>query len=113
MTTNIERAAEVIKEAFDTAMSSGTRSTWAYQIAQTLADAGLLMPGLPEPYSQDESSTSWLLNGDVGVKVNPRCAVIIEHMDVGWFALPPEDARRFADIIKAAANHAEQEQGNE
>ena len=107
MTTNTERAEKAIQEL----TGPGELGKNAAQaIAQALADAGLLMPDLPEPYSQDESSTSWLLNGDVGVKVNPRCAVIIEHMDVGWFALPPEDASRFADMIKAAANHVEQEQ---
>lgn len=110
MTTNIERVAATIREAFNAMSPSITLGGAETVIAQALADAGLLMPDLPEPYSQDESSTSWLLNGDVGVKVNPRCAVIIEHMDVGWFALPPEDASRFADMIKAATNHAEQEQ---
>ena len=73
-------------------------------------EALLTTPSLPEPSDwQDDRFTGWLLNENVAVKVNPRCAVIIEHMDVGWFALPPEEASRFADMIKAAANYAEQE----
>lgn len=94
--TNQERAAEIILGRL------------APDAAQELHRAGLLMPDLPEPSDwQDERFTGWLLNENVAVKVNQKGAVIIEHMNVGWFALPPEDANRFADMIKAAANLAE------
>lgn len=101
--TNQERAIEVMMDAND-GFTEGDVS----RMAVALADAGLLMSDLPEPSDwQDDRFTGWLLNENVAVKVNQKGAVIIEHMDVGWFALPPEAASRFADMIKAAANLAE------
>lgn len=50
MTTNIDRAAEVIGEAYQEAMDSDTPSTWRYQIARRLADSGSLRPPASERY---------------------------------------------------------------
>lgn len=106
MTSN--RAAEIIAPWIE--KEWGHPEDNAESAAEALADAGLLAPDLPEPDTQDERFTTFLLNGDVAVKINSKGAVIIEHVDVGWFALPPGESATLAGILLAAAAHAERNQ---
>lgn len=111
MTTNIERAAEILEEWTD--RSWGLAEDNADAAAQTLADAGLLMPDLPEPNekgfwipfeeNQDEYFEMWVsIPGSLKVDGSRR-----------WRKrLTPENARSIAFALLAAADHAEQEQGN-
>lgn len=94
MTNNLDRAIEVIGEAYQEAMDSGTPSTWRYQIAQALADAGLLAPDLPELSESSEAGVTAF--GQVYI----RYSVDDLHMT-------PAEARDLADDLNAAANHAE------
>lgn len=50
MTTNQQRAAEVVGEAYQQSMESDTPSAWRGRVAQALADAGSLRPPASERY---------------------------------------------------------------
>lgn len=113
MTTNIEHAAEVIKEAFDTAMSSDTRSTWAYQIAQALDNAGRLMPNSPEP----KWPGFWEVDGLEINSVDKDGEVLIEYASDPEYIYGMQTKSLWLNrdqvvSILAAFNHAEQEQDN-
>ena len=80
-------------------------------VAETLKDAGLLMPDLPEPDSVK-------LNGDVKYFIYDAAQVRqdAESDYVQLYSktfLTPTESRRLALAILAACEHAEKEQGNE
>ena len=92
MTTNFDRAAEVIHDT----VQEWPQDDVAGVAARRLADAGLLAPDLPEFDDQD------LVGVDDFGHIFVRYAV-----DDQWLAL--DDARALADALYAAANHAEKE----
>ena len=101
MTTNTDRAAEVIHYHHDNCLDA----------ANALADAGLLSPDLPEANDPTASfvpdGKGWLLDGPTGpvVWTAPGGLVMIQRLEPG--ELTPAEARDLADILNAAANHAE------
>lgn len=117
MTTNIDLAAEVMREAHD-------KPHWSPMhrfdnIAQALADAGLLMPDLPAPRTVDRypGSVCWEVCTDPTVAARRHIGVRVDHSHkikvniVGEST--PAEAREAAYALLAAATHAEQEQSNE
>lgn len=111
MTNNTHRAAHAIAEFFD-AEGGMTAVDEAYEgdctgIAEVLADAGLLMPDLPEPYEPrkwfggplDVIRSRW---GNVVVFCNAA-------RDTGRIVLSAKDARDLARALLAAAAEAEAE----
>ena len=78
---------------------------------KTLAKAGLTAPVLPEPNSPNTIVSDykrWNLGGDTGpsVRAVPGGRVVLQRVEPG--DITPEDARRFAHALLAAANHAEE-----
>lgn len=101
--SSIDEAAQIIAEALGDTMLTDVA-------AKALADAGLLMPDLPEP---DDKCT----NGDARWVVIGKVAVDSWHDDGGPVVelragrgryLIPAEARQLAYILLAAANHAEE-----
>lgn len=114
MSTSIERAAEVMREAHD-------KPHWSPMHRcdnQALADAGRLMPDLPEP-SRDMVSPAgkvWYSNGPLSDIRATRDGIVAFG---SWKETPfrvqltTGQAEDLAAILWAAArHHAEQEQGN-
>ena len=110
MTTNQERAQQIIAKWIDDNLPYSEGHVWADEaIAEALADAGLLMPDLPEPRD---------IGGNIacfprGVEVWPRRTVRVYLADDYWQGearLTPQEARAYGEELIAAANHAEQEQ---
>ena len=111
--SNLHQAAEVIGEAYQEAMDSGTPSTWRYQIARALADAGLLAPDLPEANDLDISAPDeklWLPCGLTGPSVwaRPGGRIRVRRVEPG--DLTPAEARFFALAVLAAAQYAKGEE---
>lgn len=121
MTTNHDRAAEVIGQAYQQAMESDTPSAWRGSVAQALADAGLLAPDPVPPSGSEDRSPWWLYLGDQVVGTSGRGDIGIQHTVVTddedgspvhserWIDLTPEYARHLAAILLTAADHATQE----
>ena len=114
MTTNQDRAAEVIASAGAICGSDCTRTpadpitdcprcAWCIgAYAQALADAGLLAPDLPTP---DRDGRWWPTASRLGnVNIRGRRVYIhsgtLERMGISF---TPDDADDLADILKAAA----------
>lgn len=98
--TNQKRAAEVIEEAMGE-VAMGYPSMLP-EIAQALADNGLLMPDLPEP---DNAYPEWLVGG---VSISP--GLNAGEVDIEWddrmLRLAPGQVLAFL----AAANYIERNQ---
>lgn len=109
MTTNIERTAAAIREAFNAMSPSITLNGAETVIAQALADAGLLMPDLPEPDMRRVSGTSFWCEGDLYAHRGSRKV----RLQVEDSRMSSDEARAIAFGLLAAADHAEQEQGND
>lgn len=103
MTTS-DRAADVIR-------AHGTNPCNEPEcIAQDLADAGLLAPDPPEPDGTSINGTPvWRADKCLMTTVtrNPN-QVRMWIVDVGEVAYTPQDARKQAYMLLAAANYAEQ-----
>lgn len=103
MTTNKERAGEIIF-----ALRSADDAEYT---AQTLNDAGLLMPDLPEPneeimwYSPSDDH-----NKPFEVWVSHHGTVEVSGLSSPQITLPLDRARRLAFSIIAALNHEEMEE---
>lgn len=118
MTTNTDRAADLIADAtipLGTSVARGIDR--AILAAQTLADAGLLMPDLPGPYVGEESGIAdWYATGwEISFYPAPNThEIVIENRNrLGKpYRIHPTNAKEFAYALLAAANYAEQEQGN-
>ena len=102
--TNIDRAAQVILQS--------TACT-ATEVSQALADAGLLMPDLPEP---DRDGRWWSENGEnydhvrLGSVYSDDDRVVIsggESPRTAVVALTRDEALELALALLAAANRAE------
>lgn len=100
MTTNIERAEKAIQELTGT---GALGKNAAQAIAQSLANAGLLMADLPEPDDGEWEEGRSVISVDDEGFILPSINSRPTH---------PERARRIAYALLAAANHAEQEQDN-
>lgn len=116
MTTNKERAEKAIQELTGTG-ELGKNAAQA--IAQSLADAGLLMPDLPAPRMVDRypGSVCWKVCTDPTAAARRHIGVRVDHahrikLNVVGESLPTE-AREAAYALLAAADYAEQEQGND
>ena len=116
MTTNQDRAAEVIGQAYQQAMESDTPSAWRGSIAQALADAGLLTPDLPEPEDIDRfpGSKCWQLSPYRSPRPSSHVAVRLTHDDLIKVNLTgeldsPLQLREVAAALLAAAAHTHQE----
>ena len=82
----------------------------ARDIAQELADAGLLAPELPAPNDPDTfapDAKGWLLDDENGpvVWTAPGSPIMVQRIEPG--ELTPSEARVFAHQTLAAANHSE------
>ena len=116
---NIERAIEAIEDVHDPHFGPIDAPSLVY----ALSDAGLLMPGLPEPAY--EGSTTWHVPGEHEWVTDTYKGAVMLEVDIEeagnfgpstvgktWF-MQRDEARALAMAILAAANHAEQEQSNE
>lgn len=106
MTTNIERAIEIVEDEHDPNFGPIDAPSLIY----ALNDAGLLMPDLPEPHGLSGRLKFWDHQMH-SVTIHPHFGLrlIAEGTDI---ELTPVEARLIADSLYAAANHAEQKQGN-
>lgn len=118
MTTNKERAVEVIGGVIDRLTTDRSGVPVATRITQALADAGLLMPDLSEP-SRDMVSPAgkvWYSNGPLSdIRATSDGIVAFGSWKETPFRvqLTADQAEELAGILWAAArHHAEQEQGN-
>lgn len=103
---NLEKAARIIER---TVLGKQTTApSTALAITQALAEAGLLMPDLPEPDKNSSTGTPvWWENDTLGVTVYPDGEI---GMMVGWgkeARYTAATAREQALALLAAANHAE------
>lgn len=96
MTTNIDRAAEVIQKKL------GVMTLSAEDTACRLADAGLLAPYLTEPTRiQPDGSPEWTSASHATIGVDGN----LVYSDGAL--LTPGEAREEAAMLLAAADHAE------
>lgn len=102
--TNIDRATHAINETY--ADEYVKPHMTPPKVAQALADAGLLMPDLPEPEEEDYyGSNVWRVrtpHEHVGVR---QIGGYIQSSIVGTYG--PEEAREAALALLAAADYAE------
>ena len=118
MTTNIERAAEVLRDDKHYKMGPHGEQFLTSEAAHSLADAGRLMPDLPAPHTVDRypGSVCWEVCTDPSAAARRHVGVRVDHMHriktniTG--EVTPDEAREAAYSLIAAANYAEQEQDN-
>lgn len=117
MARNVERAAEVIYRAL-----SGKYGDFNHHdlVSQALAEAGLLMPDLPEPAY--EGSTTWYVPGKNEWSTDTYKGQVLLEVDVEeagdfgpstitkMWVMDQDEARALIGALLAATNHAEQEQ---
>jgi hypothetical protein len=115
MTTNIDRAAELLWIP-EPHLSVSECDDQARELAQVLAAAGLLMPDLPEP---DDLLDAVSLDGTIGVMAIWGHNVDVEAMQnprlrgqgsVTVFGRQVRNPRELAHQILAAADYAERNQ---
>lgn len=100
--TNIDRAAEVLW-LLEPHLSTSECADRARELAQDLAEAGLLMPDLPEPTVEDDGWAEW------GGEVEFHPAEGLWSYDNGAMTLDsPDRLREVALIYLAAAKYAEE-----
>ena len=103
--TNIDRAAELLWLP-EPHLSSSECGDQARELAQALADAGLLMPDLPEPAEHDGITYF----GDAP-EICAYCDGQVYGLDDGvWRPTKPADLRADAAAMLAAADYAERNQ---
>ena len=100
MTTNQQRVAQVIYDAL-----SGQYGDFGFpaDAAQALADAGLLMPDLPEPDREGDWGPSW----DGAVEAEPGHYAVRINIAGQQFRQSSQFARLFALALLAAAETSE------
>ena len=102
--SNFEKAAQVVYEScYGRNLNPGQVSS----IVRGLDDAGLLMPGLPEPEPYGELAQF----GDEKVITGRRTSTVGLYIDDSQMS--SESARELALMLLAAAEYAEKEQDNE
>lgn len=118
MTTNIDRAAKVLWLP-EPHLSDRECDEQARELAQALADAGLLMPELPEP---DDLLDAMSLDGAIGVMAIWGHNVDVEAMRnprlrgqgaVTVFGRQVRNPRELANQILSAAAYAEEHTNTE
>lgn len=120
MTTNIERAAEVIREArLGAPRTRGMEDTISPYIAQALADADLIMPDPAKPavssiegYHTYHPWAIWHAEG-LDVSIGDEGTIYIDDETGRNISMSPGQARSLVPVLLAAFTHAEQEQGDE
>lgn len=76
MTTNINRAAEVIRQV------DGDHTLGAGALAEALADAGRLAPNLPEPHTFPNGEKEWYtLDGWVNLDTDGTITIVYDERD--------------------------------
>ncbi|WP_273407849.1 hypothetical protein [Corynebacterium ureicelerivorans] len=107
--SNIDKAAQIIRDSSEV---DGETLGYAHShnIANDLADAGLIAPDLPKP----DAHGDWELAGGVTVTADDGEITITEpltdeHTMICWYG-QPHNARELADALHAAAQHAEADQ---
>ena len=107
--SNMEKAAQMIRDLSEV---DGETLGYAHvhNIAQALADAGLLAPDLPEPDKTGilvQDARWWLLGGpdDPSVWAAPDSPVMVQRIEPG--ELTPDEAREVAHALLAAADYSE------
>lgn len=115
MTTNIDRAAAIIAPWIE--KEWGHPEDNAESAADALADAGLLMPDIPEPDDVDpEREATWVphpLVYAVYAYKHGLYGTWNVAMDSAPSDLSPEDTRRLAYALLAAADHAKEESNHD
>lgn len=114
MTNNIDRAAEVLgKVRYERSrVATPDMIEWfardAYREVHALADAGLLAPDPPSP---DRDGRWWPTAASIGnVNINPAGEIVLHSGNFRDMTLhlAPAKARDLANILNAAADHAEE-----
>lgn len=105
--STVSKAADVI----DSALPVGSHITKSFSesAAKALADAGLLMPDLPQPdFNFTDGDARWVVIGKVAVDswYDDGGPVVELRAGRGRYLIPAE-ARHLAYLLLAAANHAE------
>ena len=105
MTNNIDRAAEIIREA--DRKSAKDPDVMRYggpdEHAQVLADNGLLMPDMPEPTFITGNAVVWKNDGD-------EVFLVDGEISIASAIRSPERSQRLALAVFAAANYDERNQ---
>ena len=114
MTKDIDRIAEVIRRV------DGDHTLGAGALAEALADAGLLTPELPEPYTFPSGEREWgTIDGFVNLHPDGTITAVYDRRDEDdvlagmkieageLLFTSPSDARAIACALLAAADHAE------
>lgn len=103
MTTNQDRALRLLNDLAENQDGAGV-----FDAVTALADAGLLAPDLPHA---DRDGRWWPTAASIGsVRVTPAGEVALHSgnfRDMNLY-LTPDKARDLADILNAAADHAEE-----
>lgn len=109
MTTNIDRAAEIIEDLIDEPhmYPDGGMPDAA---AQALADDRLLMPDLPEPTIwRSGKEPRWIACDTEIEPAGYEQRVLVHDVDISW-DIGADDARDLAYALLAAADYTERNQ---
>lgn len=120
MTTNIDRAADIIDAWTKQGHELNEHVGNPHDIARALAKAGLLAPEKPEPQTFPSGEREWsTLDGWVNLDTDGTITMAYDERDEDDLAAGAEiepgelvftrisEARDLANILNAAANHAE------
>lgn len=116
MTTNIERAADVIDRWSRNGGELNSHVGNPDDLAQALADAGLLMPDPAKPAVTSiegyHTYHPWAIWHAEGLTINRdhEGTIYIDDEAGRNISMSPEQARALIGALLAAAHHAEQEQ---
>lgn len=113
--SNVDEAAWIVDETMSRWDMEGRPAIpggIGLHLTHVLANAGLLMPDLPEPVEKFTSSdASWMLTGKAAVDSwRDEGGPVVALMAGRGRHLTPAEARQLAYILLAAANHAEEEE---
>jgi len=113
--TNIDKAAALLHQRSKglLGVDSDAARRACQEHAQALHEAGLLTPDLPEPNDPGifvPNGKGWLPGGPDGPSVwtARHGLIMVQRVEPG--DLTPDEARKFALALLAAANHAEEEE---
>lgn len=107
--SNIERAAEVLRQADRDMACAGSRYCYPSESAQALADAGLLAPDLPHPDRSNGTLTDWGDEGAMPEASVKKDGTLFVYDDGRMRQEDPAEIRRTGLVYLAAAAWAEQQ----